>query len=144
MDNLTKEQRHRNMQRIRSKDTGIEIILRKKLWAKGYRYRKNYSKLPGKPDIVFPKFKLAIFCDSDFFHGKNWEEQKKRISQGNNSQYWIPKIERNMERDREITEELQEQGWFVLRLWGSMIKKEPDKCIEVIEEAIRNIYGSDS
>ena len=141
MDNLTQEQRHRNMQRIHSKDTGIEMVLRKKIWAKGYRYHKNDKSLPGKPDIAFPKYKLAVFCDSEFFHGKNWEEQRKRISKGNNSDYWILKIERNMERDRKVSEELQKQGWYVLRFWGKTIKQDPDKCVEIIEETIRNIYG---
>ena len=73
MDRLTKEQRHKNMKNIKSKDTGIEVTLRKALWKKGYRYRKNDKKLPGRPDIVLPKYQIAIFCDSEFFHGKDWE-----------------------------------------------------------------------
>jgi len=89
VDNLTKEQRHKNMQNIRSKDTGIEIMLRKALWAKGYRYRKNYNALPGKPDIVLMKHKIAIFCDSEFFHGKDWEVLKPRLEKSNNGDYWI-------------------------------------------------------
>ena len=72
-DVLTKEQRHKNMKNIRSKDTSIELKLRKELWRRGYRYRKNYTELPGKPDIVLTKYKIAIFCDSEFFHGKDWE-----------------------------------------------------------------------
>ena len=70
MDNLTREQRHKNMKNIHAKDTKIEVILRKALWNKGYRYRKNYKKLPGSPDIVLTKYKIAIFCDGEFFHGK--------------------------------------------------------------------------
>ena len=78
MDRLTKEQRHRNMSNIKNKDTSIEVILRKALWEKGYRYRKNYSGLPGKPDIVLTKQKIVIFCDCEFFHGKDWDDLKKQ------------------------------------------------------------------
>ena len=141
MDVVKKERIHKNMQRIRSQDTSIELIIRKKLWAKGYRYRKNYVGLPGKPDIVFPKYKLVIFCDSEFFHGKEWPKLKERLSAGSNSSFWIAKIERNMERDKRNIEELRKRGWFVLRLWGDDIKKKPDECVEIIEESIRNIYG---
>ena len=141
MVNDVEKKRRKIMKSIHSKDTSIELVLRRKLWAKGYRYRKNYSELPGKPDIVFPKYKLVVFCDSEFFHGKGWDELKKRISKGKNSEFWIKKIERNKERDKQITEELQRKGWFVLRLWGDMIQKEPDKCVEIIENTIRNIYG---
>lgn len=79
MDRLTKEQRHKNMKNIRSKDTSIELKLRKELWRRGYRYRKNYTELPGKPDIVLTKYKIAIFCDSEFFHGKDWEVLKPQL-----------------------------------------------------------------
>ena len=79
MDDLTPEQRKKNMRHIRSKNTEIECILRKALWKKGYRYRKHYTKIPGKPDIVLTKYKIAIFCDGEFFHGKDWEVQRKRI-----------------------------------------------------------------
>ena len=78
-DDLTKEQRHKNMKNIHGKDTKIEVILRKALWNKGYRYRKNYKKLPGSPDIVLTKYKIAIFCDGEFFHGKDWDTLKKRL-----------------------------------------------------------------
>lgn len=91
-DVLTKEQRHKNMKNIHGKDTKIEIILRKALWAKGYRYRKNYKKLPGNPDIVLTKYKIAIFCDGEFFHGKDWEVLKSRLEKSNNSKFWISKI----------------------------------------------------
>lgn len=79
MDNLTKEQRRKNMQNIKSKNTKIEVILRKALWKKGFRYRKNDIRLPGKPDIVMPKYKIVIFCDSEFFHGKDWDTLKIRL-----------------------------------------------------------------
>ena len=98
-DDLTKEQRHKNMKNIHGKDTKIEVILRKALWNKGYRYRKNYKKLPGSPDIVLTKYKIAIFCDGEFFHGKDWDTLKQRLEKSNNSEYWISKISRNKERE---------------------------------------------
>ena len=96
MDDLTPEQRRKNMQAIKSKDTSIEIALRKALWNQGIRYRKNYKALPGKPDIAITKYKIAVFCDSDYWHGYDWENRSQRIK--SNRDYWIPKIERNMKR----------------------------------------------
>ena len=139
MDNLTKEQRRKNMQRIKAKDTSIEIKLRKSLWNKGYRYRKNYDRLPGKPDIALTKYKLAIFCDSEFFHGKDWEVLKPRLEKSNNSQYWISKISRNRERDDEINKRLLFEGWTVIRFWGKDIQKNADECVRVVEETIWDI-----
>lgn len=136
MDDLTPEQRRKNMQHIRSKDTGIEVKLRKALWHKGYRYRKNYKELPGKPDIVLMKYKIAIFCDSEFFHGKDWPELEKRILRGSNSEYWYGKITRNMERDAEVNRTLYGKGWTVLRFWGKDIEKHLDECIKVVNEAV--------
>ena len=95
------EKSHKNMSRIRGKDTSIEIILRKALWHKGYRYRKNFKDLPGKPDIVLTKYHIAIFCDSEFFHGKDWEILKPRLEKGKNPDYWVKKIEHNIQRDEE-------------------------------------------
>ena len=139
MDNLTKEQRRKNMQRIRARDTSIEVKLRKSLWNKGYRYRKNYGGLPGKPDIVLTKYKIAIFCDSEFFHGKDWEVLKPRLEKSNNSQYWISKIARNRERDDEINKKLLFEGWTVIRFWGKEIQKNVDECVKVVEETIWDI-----
>ena len=139
MDNLTKEQRRKNMQHIRSKDTSIEVKLRKSLWRKGYHYRKNYDKLPGKPDIALTKYKIAVFCDSEFFHGKDWEVLKPRLEKSNNSQYWISKISRNRERDDEVNKRLLFEGWTVIRFWGKDIAKNVDECVKVIEEAIWDI-----
>ena len=90
-DIMTKEQRSRTMSHIHKKDTSIELKLRKALWHKGYRYRKNYSALPGSPDIALTKYKIAIFCDSEFFHGKDWEILKPKLEKGNNSEYWVKK-----------------------------------------------------
>ena len=136
MDRLTKEQRHKNMKNIRSKDTSIELKLRKELWRRGYRYRKNYTELPGKPDIVLTKYKIAIFCDSEFFHGKDWEVLKPRLEKGTNSNFWISKISRNRERDDEINKKLLFMGWTVIRFWGDDIKKNTDECVKVVEETI--------
>ena len=136
MDVLTPEQRHKNMKNIRSKDTSIELALRKALWHKGYRYRKNYKQLPGKPDIALTKQKVAIFCDSEFFHGKDWEVKKSKLQKSEKSDYWIAKIERNMQRDLEHDQSLQYLGWTVIHFWGTEIKKDLDGCIRVIEEAI--------
>ena len=136
MDNLTKEQRRRNMQNVRSKDTKIEVLLRKALWHKGYRYRKNYSKLPGRPDIVLTKYRIAIFCDSEFFHGKDWQVLEERIKRGDNSEYWLAKIRRNMERDREVEQQLRFEEWTVIRFWGREIICGLEECIRVIEEVI--------
>ncbi len=140
MDVITKEQRHRNMSRIRGKDTGIEIKLRKALWAKGYRYRKNYKKLPGSPDIVLTKYRIAIFCDGEFFHGKDWEHLRSKLKNSNNSQFWISKIARNIDHDDEVNKSLNAMGWTVLRFWGEDIKKHLDECVKVIEETIMDDY----
>lgn len=134
MDDLTPEQRKKNMRAIRSKDTTIELALRKALWQRGIRYRKNYRGLIGKPDIVITKYRIAVFCDSDFWHGYDWENRKERIK--SNQDYWIPKIERNMKRDREVTEALVEQGWIVLRFWEHTIRKELEECVNDIQEAV--------
>ena len=136
MDVLTPEQRKKNMQNIRAKDTKIEILLRKALWHKGYRYRKNCKTIPGKPDIALTKYKIAIFCDSEFFHGKDWEVRKPRLEKSNNSEFWINKISRNRERDDEINKKLLALGWTVIRFWGNDIKKHTEDCIKVIEETI--------
>lgn len=136
MDCLTKEQRHNCMSNIRSRDTSIELKLRHNLWEKGYRYRKNYDKLPGKPDIVLTKYKIAVFCDSEFFHGKDWEILRPRIKKGQNGAYWEQKIARNMERDEEVNKKLLFLGWTVIRFWGKDILKNTGECVRVIEECI--------
>ena len=135
-DDLTPEQRRRNMQAIRSKDTTIELRLRKALWERGVRYRKNYKKLIGKPDIAITKYKIAVFCDSDYWHGYDWENRNQRIK--SNRYYWVPKIERNMERDREVTAALQNEGWLVFRFWEWQIRKHLSECVETILQAIES------
>ena len=135
-DRLTKEQRHRNMSHVKSKDTKIELILRKALWHKGIRYRKNWNKIPGKPDICITKHRIAIFCDSSFFHGRDYETRKKPET---NAEFWDKKIRRNMERDREVDAELRGMGWTVLRFWDTDIEKNLDECIGTVEEQIFQI-----
>ena len=120
------------MQNIRSRATKIDVILRKALWEKGIRYRKNYSKIPGKPDIAITQCRIAVFCDSEFFHGKDWEQLKPRLMKGNNGDYWVKKIGRNREHDEEINKGLTALGWVVIRFWGDDIKKKTEECVGVI------------
>ena len=143
MDKLTPEQRKKNMRSIKGKDTSIEMILRKALWKKGYHYRKNYKNLPGTPDIALTKYKIAIFCDGEFFHGKDWEILKPRLERGKNSDFWVKKISKNRERDEEINKKLLFMGWTVIRFWGMDIKKNTDECIKVIEETIFEVKMSE-
>ncbi len=136
MDVLTKEQRRKNMRAIKSKGTKIEELLGKALWYKGFRYRKNNKNVFGSPDFTFKKYKLAIFCDSEYFHGKDWEIQKSRIK--TNTEFWIKKIEGNIERDKIVNETLLKNGWQVIRFWGEEIKKNLDLCVLKIEIAIND------
>lgn len=146
-DVLTKEQRHKNMTHIKAANTKPEIVLRKALWKRGYRYRKNWDALPGKPDIVITKYKICIFVDSEFFHGKGfssgYESHKyssleEQLRHSNNSEFWLNKIKQNMERDKEVTADLNGLGWTVLRFWSKDVLRYPDKCIKAIQEAIFN------
>ena len=132
----TKEQISYNMQQVKNKDSKIEVLLRKELWSRGLRYRKNVNRIYGKPDIVFIGKKVAVFCDSEFWHGYNWEERKKDFK--SHQEFWIPKIERNMERDVEVTAKLESEGWTVLRFWGNEIKKNTAQCADIIEKAVHS------
>ena len=136
MDTHTEEQRHKNMQAVKSKDTAIELLLRKELWSRGIRYRKNVKSMVGKPDIAFIKKKVAVFCDSEFFHGKDWEILKPQLEHGKNGEFWIKKISRNRERDDEVNKQLLFLGWTVIRFWGKDIIKNTDECVKVVEEVI--------
>ena len=131
----TTETRSRTMSKIKSNDTKIEIVFRKTLWNLGYRYRKNYKKLPGKPDIVFVNKKIAIFIDGEFWHGYNWRKKKKKIK--SNREYWIPKIEKNIKRDKENNKILKKSGWTVLRYWEHDIKENMESCIEEVVSIIK-------
>lgn len=141
MDKLSAEQRKRNMQAVRSKDTKIEILLRKALWKKGYRYRKNDKTVFGKPDIVFKKYKTAVFCDSEFWHGKDWQNRKH--DHKSNIEYWHKKIERNIERDHEVNIKLEAENWIVLRFWGKEIFNNLESCVNKIENEIKRKQNID-
>lgn len=143
VDKLTAEQRHRNMQNIKEKDTSIECILRKALWEKGFRYRKNYKNLPGKPDIAITKYRIAIFCDSEFFHGKDWEQLEAQLRKGKNAEFWIDKISKNIKRDNNVNISLKGLGWTVLRFWGQDIKKHTDECVQIVQETVFDISLKD-
>jgi len=145
MDDMTPSQRRENMRRIRSTDTKPEIVLRKALWKKGYRYRKNWKELPGKPDIVLTKYHICVFVDSEFFHGKGYlsdckgrkyKNLQEQLEHSTNPDYWVKKITRNMERDREVDASLNGLGWKVIRFWSKDILHDPDQCVKSIEEII--------
>jgi DNA mismatch endonuclease (patch repair protein) len=135
MDNLTFEQRRKNMRAVRSRGTKIEVKLAKALWAEGLRYRKNCRDILGKPDIVFRKYKTAVFCDSEFWHGKNSTENKFKIK--TNKKYWNKKIKSNIKRDKFVNENLKKNGWKVMRFWGKDIEKNIDKCTAEIKSYLK-------
>ena len=136
MSKKTAEQISFNMRQVKSKGTKIEKMLMKELWSRGLRYRKNVTSIYGKPDIVFKSKKIAVFCDSEFWHGYNWEERKKDFK--SHQEFWIPKIERIIERDIEVTNKLTSEGWIVLRFWGNDIKKNLLVCADIIEKAFNS------
>lgn len=129
-DRLTKEKRSELMRKVKNKNTNIELVLRKELFKKGYRFRVKNSVF-GKPDIIFPTKKIAIFCDGDFWHGKNYKKEAK-----NYKTFWKVKISTNMERDKKVNKKLKKKGWVILRFWKTEILKKPDKCIRKIEETL--------
>lgn len=131
MPKKTEEQISYNMKRVKNKGSEIELLLQKELWSRGLRYRKNVKGITGKPDIAFIGKKIAVFCDSEFWHGYDWENRKKDFK--SNTEFWIPKIERNIQRDIEVTRELETQGWIVIRFWGKEIKKNASGCADEIE-----------
>ena len=132
----TEEQIHFNMQQVKNKDSQIELILRKALWNKGFRYRNNVKNVYGHPDIAFIGKKIAIFCDSEFWHGYDWENRKNDFKV--RQDFWIPKIEKNIERDKEVNAKLQQDGWTILRFWGNQIKNDLNLCVSIIETAYNN------
>lgn len=136
MDKFSKEIRSKIMKAIKSKDTKEEVLLAKALWHKGYRYRKNNKSVFGTPDLTFKKHKVAIFVDGEFFHGHNWEDKKEKIK--SNREYWIPKIQRNMQRDKDVNQYLIKNGWKVIRFWSSFVKKNLEDCVDIIKKEIDN------
>lgn len=135
LDNHTPEQRRKNMKAVKNKGSKIETMLQKELWHRGLRYRKNVKTVCGKPDIAFIGKKVAVFCDSEFFHGYDWENKNKEIK--SNRDFWIPKIEKNMARDKAVTEKLKSDGWIVLRFWGNEIKRNLSQCADKIESVVK-------
>lgn len=136
MAKKTPEQISYNMKRIKNKDSEIELLLRKELWRRGLRYRKNVKGIIGKPDIAFIGKKVAVFCDSEFWHGYDWENRRHDFK--SHQDFWLPKIERNMQRDVEVTQALQADGWTVIRFWGMDIKTDFMHCADLIETAVRD------
>jgi DNA mismatch endonuclease (patch repair protein) len=133
----TTKQRSELMGKIKSQNTKPELKLRKALWNLGYRYRKNVRKLPGKPDIVFAKHKMAIFVDGEFWHGYNWGEKKTKIK--TNREFWIPKIERNIQRDKQNNKLLIDKGWYVIRFWENELKKNFEGCVTRIVSYLQEV-----
>jgi len=133
----TSESRSKLMSKIRSIETKPEIQLRKALWKHGVRYRKNVRDLPGQPDIVIKKSKILIFVDGEFWHGYNWEDKKSKIK--TNRKFWIPKIERNIQRDLENNITLNKQGYTVLRFWEHQVKKDLSECVKMILSHLVNV-----
>ena len=121
----------------RKSDTKCEVLLRSRLWRMGFRFRKNVRGLPGVPDIVFPRERVAIFCDGDFWHGRNWESRQEKLRCGANPDYWIAKISRNMERDVAQSAALRRSGWRVLRFWESRILKSPESVARRVGDVVR-------
>jgi DNA mismatch endonuclease Vsr len=134
MDKLSKKHRNKNMRAVKSKGSKIETTLAKELWNLGLRYRKNDLKVFGKPDFTFRGKKLAVFVDSEFWHGKNWEQ--KKLEHKSNIDFWHKKIERNIERDKEVNQKLKEEGWQIIRFWGKEIIQNPLECAK----KVRTLY----
>lgn len=135
MDRLTPEQRKKCMQSNKSKGTKPELVLAKAMWALGIRYRKNSGSIFGKPDFSFKKYKVAVFVDGEFWHGKDWEQRKAEIK--GNREFWIAKIERNIRRDMEVTGRLKAEGWTVLRFWSNDVVKNAGCHAEKVKEIIQ-------
>lgn len=137
-DIFSKEKRSAVMALIRSKNTKPEIALRKlvsaALYPRGYRYRINYRKLPGSPDVAFVSQKVAVFVDGAFWHGFDFRNKKKKLPK----RYWLPKIEKNMARDKRVNRELRKLGWCVIRIWEHELQRNPGKVLGAIEKAIRS------
>lgn len=131
----TTPERSKIMGKIRAKNTKPELAFRKALWHVGYRYRIDYKKLIGKPDILLKKYKTAIFIDGEFWHGHNWEERKQKIK--SNREFWIPKIERNIQRDEEVNSGLEKLGYKVFRFWESDVKKNLNGCVRKVTDHLR-------
>lgn len=124
----------KRMSKVRLKNGKAETVLAKRLWHEGYRYRRNYKKLPGSPDIALTAYRVAVFVDGEFWHGENWEERKAKLK--HNREYWIEKIEENMARDKRVDGQLQEMGWTTVHFWEKQVLKHTDECLQVVLELL--------
>ena len=124
----------KRMSKVRLKNGKAETILAKRLWHEGYRYRRNYKKLPGSPDIALTTYRVAVFVDGEFWHGENWEERKAKLK--HNRDYWIEKIEENMARDKRVDDQLQEKGWTTVHFWEKQVLKRTDECLQAVLELL--------
>lgn len=129
----------KRMSKVRLKNGKAETILAKRLWHEGYRYRRNYKKLPGSPDIALTTYKVAVFVDGEFWHGENWKERKAKLK--HNREYWIEKIEENMARDKRVDGQLQEMGWTTVHFWEKQVLKHTDECLQVVLELLEKKNG---
>lgn len=135
MDTLSPQQRHNCMSNIHSTSTKPEIRLRKELWRKGFRYRKNDNRLPGTPDIVLPKYRTVVFVHGCFWH--RHKGCKKYIVPKSNTDFWVKKVERNQDRDQEVWRQLEAKGWYVIIVWECELeKKRFDSTISRVETEI--------
>ena len=133
----TTKQRSQIMAKIRGKNTKPELIFRQRLFELGFRYRVDFKGLPGRPDISNKSKKIAIFIDGEFWHGYNWEVKKQKIKA--NRDFWIPKIERNMQRDRENVKKLENMGFKVFRFWEHEVKKNLEGCISLVQDYLETV-----
>jgi DNA mismatch endonuclease Vsr len=133
-DQLLKEKRRNTMWAVKSSGSQIEQKLQKALWQKGFRYRKNYKGVFGKPDIAFVRLKIAVFVDSEFWHGFDWNNRKYDFI--TRRDFWWKKIERNISRDKQVTEELNLEGWIVVRFWGKDVDNDLDQCVTIVSDII--------
>lgn len=124
-------------QRNRAKDTRAEVLLRKELWKRGLRYRLHSQSLPGRPDLVFTAARVVVFCDGDFWHGRDWDRRLPKLMKGSNGKYWAAKIQSNRERDLRVTTALQDEGWIVMRFWETDIVRDLDSIADAVEQKVR-------
>jgi len=124
------------MSAIRGKNTGPELLLRRALTRVGIRYRLHAGSVPGRPDIAFPSRKIAVFCDGDFWHGRNWATSRSHPEFKSRRDFWIPKIRRNIERDREVDRLLARDGWTVLRFWESDLERDVEVAVTLIRDTL--------
>lgn len=124
----------KRMSKVKLKNGKAETILAKRLWHEGYRYRRNYKKLPGSPDIAITTYRVAVFVDGEFWHGENWEARKAKLK--HNREYWIEKIEENMTRDKRVDSQLQDMGWTTVHFWEKQVLKRTDECLQAVLELL--------